>query len=245
MNETLRVLYERKSVRLFNGQSIPEQDIDAILRAAAEAPTAGNQQLYTIIRVEDEEKRKALSVLCDNQPFIAKAALVLVFCADCRKWYNAFRAAGADPRAVGVGDLLLAVSDTNIAAENAVIAAEALGVFSCYIGDVMERCEDMRALLALPAYVFPAAMLVFGYATEKKAQLPKPKRVDMKHIVHTDAYRDMGEEELREMWEERAGERGFDEYMRAFCKRKYNSDFSREMTRSVASYLSEYEKDGR
>ena len=245
MNDTLRVLYERKSVRLFDGRAIGADDKAAILRAAAEAPTAGNQQLYTIIDVTDGEKRQALSVLCDNQPFIAKAALVLVFCADCRKWYNAFRAAGAEPRDVGVGDLLLAVSDTNIAAENAVIAAEALGISSCYIGDVMERREDMCALLSLPRYVFPAAMLVFGYATEKKASLPKPKRVEMKHIVHENAYRDMDEAELREMWGERAGERGFDEFMRAFCRRKYNSEFSREMTRSVEAYLTEYRKSER
>ncbi len=241
MNETLRILYERKSVRLFDGRAISDADKAAILRAAVEAPTAGNQQLYTIIDVVSEEKRKTLAVLCDNQPFIAKAAMVLVFCADCRKWYRAFRAAGAEPREIGVGDLLLAVSDTNIAAENAVIAAEALGLSSCYIGDVMERCEEMRELLSLPPYVFPAAMLVFGYATEKKATLPKPKRVDMKHILHTDAYRDMDEGELREMWAERAGAKGFDDYMRAFCARKYNSEFSREMTRSVGLYLSEYE----
>jgi hypothetical protein len=63
----------------------------------------------------------------------------------------------------------------------------------------------------------------------------------MAHVVHTDAYRDMDEDELRKMWAERAGERGFDEYMRAFCARKYNSEFSREMTRSVGVYLSEYE----
>lgn len=242
MNETLRILYERKSVRLFDGRSIPKEDKDAILRAAVEAPTAGNQQLYTIIDVTDEEKRAALAVLCDNQPFIARAAMVLVFCADCRKWYNAFRAAGAEPRDVGVGDLLLAVSDTNIAAENAVIAAEALGISSCYIGDVMERCEDMRALLSLPPFVFPAAMLVFGYATEKKETLPKPKRVDMAHVVHENCYRDMDESELRRMWEERSGAKGFDAYMQAFCARKYNSDFSREMTRSVGVYLSEYER---
>ncbi len=243
MNETLRILYERKSVRLFDGRAIPKEDKDAILRAAILAPTAGNQQLYTIIDVTDPAKKEALSLLCDNQPFIAKAALVLVFCADCRKWYDAFRAAGAEPRDVGVGDLLLAVSDTNIAAENAVIAAESLGISSCYIGDVMEGCEQMRALLSLPPYVFPAAMLVFGYATEKKAQLVKPKRVEMKHIVHENAYRDMDEEELRVMWCERAGLKGFDAYMRAFCERKYNSDFSREMTRSVGVYLSEYATD--
>ena len=240
MSETLRILYERRSVRAFEDRAIGGREREAILRAAAEAPTAGNQQLYTIIDITDKEKRERLAVLCDNQPFITRAALCLVFCADCRKWYNAYLAAGAKPRAPGVGDLLLAVSDTNIAAENAVIAAETLGISSCYIGDVMERCEDMRALLSLPPYVFPAAMLVFGYAAESVRGREKPKRVDMRHILHENAYRDMDEGELREMWEERAGIKGFDAYIRAFCERKYNSDFSREMTRSVGAYLKDY-----
>ena len=86
------------------------------------APTAGNQQLYTIINVTDPKLKEQLSESCDHQPFIAKAPLVLVFCADCRKWYNAFLAYGCQPRKPGVGDLLLAVSDTNIAAQNAVMA---------------------------------------------------------------------------------------------------------------------------
>lgn len=240
MSETLRILYERRSVRAFEDRAIDGCEREAILRAATEAPTAGNQQLYTIIDITDKEKRERLAVLCDNQPFIARAALCLVFCADCRKWYNAYLAAGAEPRAPGVGDLLLAVSDTNIAAENAVIAAEALGISSCYIGDVMERCEDMRALLSLPPYVFPAAMLVFGYAAESVRSREKPSRVDLRHIVHENAYRDMDEGELREMWGERAGIKGFDAYIRAFCERKYNSEFSREMTRSVAAYLEDY-----
>ena len=53
MNETIRQLYERKSVRVFTDQPIDETDVQAILRAAAMAPTAGNQQLYTILRVTD------------------------------------------------------------------------------------------------------------------------------------------------------------------------------------------------
>ena len=59
----------------------------------------------------------------------------------------------------------------------------------------------------------------------------------MKHVVHENTYRTMDAEELEEMWTPRAGLRPYDEYMRAFCNRKYNSDFSKEMTRSVAAYL--------
>ena len=68
----------------------------------------------------------------------------------------------------------------------------------------------------------------------------KPERAELKHIVHENAYRDLDEAELREMFARRAGARGFDEWMRAFCARKYNSDFSREMSRSVAEYLRQY-----
>ena len=64
--------------------------------------------------------------------------MVLIFCADCRKWYEAFQAAGCKPRLPGAGDLMLAVSDAMIAAQNAVTAAWSLGIGSCYIGDIME-----------------------------------------------------------------------------------------------------------
>lgn len=241
MTQTIRELYERKSVRAFTERAISKEDKAAILRAAAEAPTAGNQQLYTIIDVTDEALREALVKSCDDQPFIAKAPMVLIFCADCKKWYDAYLACGCEPRAPGVGDLMLAVSDTNIAAQNAVSAAWSLGIGSCYIGDIMENCETQRKLLGLPRYVFPAAMLVFGYPTEQQALREKPKRVDMHHVVHENGYREMTVDELEDMWTPRCGVRSYEEWMRAFCARKYNSEFSREMTRSVERYLADFD----
>lgn len=86
---------------------------------------------------------------------------MLVFCADCLKWYKAYCVGGCDARKPDVGDLLLAVSDAYIAAQNAVVAAESLGIGSCYIGDIMENIETQREILGLPRYVFPAVMLVF------------------------------------------------------------------------------------
>ena len=94
MNETLRLLRERKSVRAYTDQPIPEEEVNVILNAAIQAPTAGNQQLYTILRITDPERKRRLSESCDHQPFIAEAKLVLVFLADCLKWYSAFEAAG-------------------------------------------------------------------------------------------------------------------------------------------------------
>ena len=240
MNETIRQLMDRKSVRVFEEKPVGQQEKEAILNAAFAAPTAGNQQLYTILDITDPELKQQLSESCDHQPFIATAPMVLIFLADCRKWYNAFQAAGCTPRRPGAGDLLLAVSDANIAAQNAVAAAESLGIGSCYIGDIMENCEIHRRMLHLPAYVFPAAMLVFGYPTRQQLEREKPKRVAMKHIVHENGYRELDGTELKEMFLPRCGVKGFDDWMQAFCQRKYNSDFSREMTRSVERYLDDF-----
>ena len=240
MNETIRQLMARKSVRAYTDEAIPAEAKAAILQAAANAPTAGNQQLYTIIDVTDPALKATLADTCDHQPFIATAQMVFVFCADCRKWYEAFRAAGCQPRDPGVGDLLLAVSDATIAAQNAVVAAESLGIGSCYIGDIMEGCETHRSLLHLPRWVFPCCMLVFGYPTQQQMERMKPARADMAHIVHKNAYRDMDAAELEALFAPKAVARPYPEWMQAFCDRKYNSDFSREMTRSVAAYLRDF-----
>ena len=241
MNEVIRQLNERKSIRVFEDKAIPPEAKEAILRAAVMAPTAGNQQLYTILDITDQDIKNQLVKSCDNQPFIATAPMVLIFCADCRKWYQAFRAAGCEPRKPGVGDLMLAVSDTNIAAQNAVVAAESLGIGSCYIGDVMENAEIHQKMLKLPRYVFPAAMLVFGYPTQQQKERVKPERVAMKYVVHENGYREMVEAELEEMFAYKAGQRAYRDWMQAFCDRKFNSDFSREMSRSVAQYLKDFE----
>lgn len=237
MNNTIQELYDRRSVRVFEDKEISKEEKRLILEAASMAPSAGNQQLYTILDITDQALKERLAETCDHQPFIAKARMVLVFCADFQKWYDAFEASGCLPRHPGAGDLMLAVTDTAIAAQNAVTAAWSLGIGSCYIGDIMENCEIHRELLCLPRYVFPAAMVVFGYPTKQQMERPKPQRVTLDHLVHENAYRRMDASELQEMLGKDAGSRSYEEWIRAFCKRKYNSDFSKEMTRSVELYL--------
>lgn len=240
MNEVIRQLTERKSVRVYTDRKISPKDKQAILMAAMEAPTAGNQQLYTILDITDEALKQRLSVTCDNQPFIAQGKMVLIFCADLQKWYDVFTEGGCDPRKPGAGDLMLAVSDANIAAQNAVTAAQSLGIGSCYIGDIMENCEIHRELLNLPRYVFPAAMLVFGYPTPQQLGRPKPVRCRLEDMVQENSYIRRDGKQLRQMFQKECTSQSFEEWSRKFCSRKYNSDFSREMSRSVEKYLQEF-----
>lgn len=239
-NKTLCELLERKSVRVFLEKEIPADDKRRILYAAADAPSAGCQQLYTVLDITNQELKEKLAVSCDNQPFIAKAPMVLVFCSDCRKWYEAFRGAGCEPRDPGTGDLLLAVTDTAIAAQNAVTAAWSLGIGSCYIGDILENCEQQQKLLNLPRYVVPAVMVVFGYPTEQQKRREKPIRFNMEDIVFENQYQERTPEDYRNMFAVRRGAVAYEEWMEKFCNRKYNSDFSREMTRSVEEYLKQF-----
>lgn len=245
VNEIIGSLYRRKSVRAYQDREIPQQEQRLIFQAAIEAPTAGNQQMYSILNITDQKLKDFLAESCDHQPFIAAAPLVLIFCADMQKWYDAFTEAGCEPRAPRAGDLILAIEDTMIAAQNAVVAAESLGIGSCYIGDILERAEDHIKVLNLPEYVVPVGMLVMGYPTEQQLGRAKPPRMRIEDIVMENGYVRKNGAQLREMFEAREHMDSFEQWMKAFCERKYNSDFSKEMSRSAEVYLNAFDFSGR
>jgi nitroreductase/FMN reductase (NADPH)/FMN reductase [NAD(P)H] len=236
MNEILKQLHDRKSVRVYEDRPIAPNVKRAILEAALQAPTAGNMALYTILDITDQAKKDALSKSCDNQPFIATAPMVLIFCADYRRWYDTFCLYEEDVRQPAMGDLFLAQADALIAAQNAVVAAESLGVGSCYIGDITENYEFHRELLNLPRYVAPAAMLCFGYPTRQQQERTKPARFDLEDMVHENGYHAEKAALMRRMLTGQTGRTGEElaDCIGRFCKRKWNSDFSREMSRSCA-----------
>lgn len=244
MNEVIRCLTERKSMRAFEAREISPEDKHAILAAAMAAPSPYNQQLYTIIDVTDQSIKDTLAVSCDDQPFIATAQMVLVFLADCQKWYDAYAEQGLAPHKPGLGDVAQSIIDASLAAQNALIAAESLGIGSCYIGDIVEQCELHRSLFNLPPYVVPAVMLVFGYPTQVQKDRQKPPRCDFKHILHENGYRHMGGPELKEMLSKKVGDRTYEEWLTAFYNRKYASAFALEMNRSVAEYFKEFSFKG-
>lgn len=235
MNETIRQIRSRRSVRAYEDSPIPPQIKQAILDAAIQAPSAGNMNLYTILDITDPELKRALSESCDHQPFIAQAPMVLVFCADYYRWYHAFCRHVPQVRKPDMGDLLLANADALIAAQNAVVAAESFGVGSCYIGDITENFEFHQHLLKLPEYVVPACMLCFGYPTQQQLQREKPPRFAREDVVHENGYsREKGDEMERMLLQRQPLAPGdtMPQWLERFCQRKWNSPFSVEMSRS-------------
>ncbi len=239
---TIDELKARKSVRVFEERKINDEVKAQLYEAAFAAPSAGNQMLYSIIEITDAQLLAQLAETCDHQQWITKAQLAVVFVADHRRWLDLYAAAGCEARRPGAGDMWLALSDANIAAQNMVCAAWSLGIGSCYIGDIIEQVETVKGLLKLPDEVMPACMLVFGYPTKQQQERQKPARFHRDYIVHENAYRTMRPEEHRFFYEERAQRNGapikdFQAQVQAFWKRKYESAFSREMNRSAEAYL--------
>lgn len=252
-NATLKLIDKRRSLRLYDPTPLSQEEKDAILHAAMRAPTAGAMMLYSIIEVEQQELKDQLAETCDHQPFIATAPYLLLFLADYQRWMDLYAAAGCEQRAAelgivarapGEGDLVLALMDALIAAQTAVIAAQSLGIGSCYIGDIVENWETHQAMFDLPRYTFPAVLLCFGRPAKKQTKQPGP-RFDRKFIVHTDRYRRFSAEELNDhhlpygmhSFEPREYPNGALNVVQMNYIRKYSADFSVEMTRSVRAML--------
>ncbi len=244
MNEVLRQLHERKSVRVYENRPIPGEVRQAVLAAAIQAPSAGNMALYTILDITDPEIKAKLAVSCDNQPFIATAPMVLIFCADYCRWYDVFCACVDTVRKPDLGDLFLAEADAIIAAQNAVVAAHSLGLGSCYIGDITENFAYHKELLHLPQYVVPAAMLCMGYPTRQQLSRPKPPRHSVSELVHENGYQMDKAAAMPQMLAARQGKTGEEltDYIRRFCQRKWNSAFSEEMSLSCRRMVEEWLK---
>lgn len=237
MNETVKLLMDRKSVRVFEDREILPEIKETILAAAMRAPTAGNSMLYSIIDVTDQALKDKLAVTCDHQPFIADAKLVLVFCADYHRWYRKFELAGCENvPAPELSDLILATNDTVIAAHAACVAAESFGIGSCYIGDIIENFETHQELMNLPPQTAPVCMLVFGYPTEQQKTRPQTTRFAKDSIVFENAYRELSEDELVAMMP--------NDRTKVFYNRKYVSDFAKEMCRSMKVMFENWNKKG-
>lgn len=254
MNSIIDIIKKRSSLRKYKNVDISKEDLDIILECAMRAPTAGNMMTYSILVIKDEEKKKKLAGSCDNQGFIEKAPVLLVFLADFKKWYSYYehnnvkdfvKEAGGKFLMPSEGNLFLAIEDAMIAAQNAVIACESLGIGSCYIGDIMENIEYHRDLFNLPEYVFPVTMLTLGYYPDNYKNSIKD-RFHKDFVVFEEEYKNLNKKEIKEMFKEK--DKLFNEknkynaknYAQSQYAFKINSEFMNEMTRSVKEILSEW-----
>jgi FMN reductase (NADPH) len=237
MNDVLKTLNGHRSIRRFNDEKISEETVKLITDATLRAPTAGNMMMYSMIVIKNKKTLEKLSKTCDHQAFIKTADTAIIFLADISKWAKYFKLNDIEYEA-HIGDVIMALNDTLIASQNSVIAAESLGIGTCYIGDIMENFEKHQEILNLPKYVFPCTMVVFGHYDHTPI---KRERFDEKFVVFKEKYSPLKDNEILEMfkYKEETFKRSHpnDNFAKAFYNRKINSDFFKEMNRSIEKAL--------
>ncbi len=192
-NDTLKVLIERASLRNFSDKKIPARVLQYILEAGIHAPTGGNLQPYSIIKIENPVIKKKLAKLC-YQGFIAIAPVNLIFCID---WHRLERWAKLEIAPFTANNAFrhfwISFQDTMICAQNICTAADSLGLGSVYIGTVMEFFPKLKRMLKLPKGVFPVVLLCLGYP--KKPPIPR-KKLGVDVIVHNEKYRELSDKKI-------------------------------------------------
>jgi len=153
--DALDAIFPRRSIRHYHDEPVSDQHIETLLRAGMAAPSAGNQQAWEFVVIDDRELLRAIPTVHPYAQMCADAPLCLAVCADpARERYNGFW-----------------VQDCAAATQNILLAAHALGLGAVWLGIAPggDRAQQVAELLRLPQGVEPLALIAVGHPSESKA----------------------------------------------------------------------------
>lgn len=196
MNETIRLLKDHSSVRKFTDELLTKEQITEIVTAAQAASTSSFIQAYSIIGVTDQEKKQKLAALAGNQEYVSANGHFLVFCADLHRHevIGGLEKKEVLPSIESTEKFMVAVIDAALAAQNAAVAAESIGLGICYIGGIRNNLAEVSALLKTPQHVIPLFGMAIGHPAAKNELKP---RLPLEHIYHENEY-EQNEEQYKE-----------------------------------------------
>ena len=146
---TIELIHLHGSVRKYKSKSVSQELIEEIVSAGQRAATSSNLQMYSVVVTSSLDKRRQMQVYCNNQKHISQAPIFLTWCADLSRLDRICRSKGYTQEAGHVENFLLAVVDVAIAAQNAALAAQSLGLGFCYIGAIRNNPREVIRLLDL------------------------------------------------------------------------------------------------
>lgn len=189
MTPTIDLLRSHRSIRSFTDQPVTDEQREAILGAAQGASTSSFLQCSSIIRITDPALREKLVEFTGGQKYVASAAEFWVFCAD----FN--RNQQINPQAeLGLAEqLLLGCVDTALLAQNAMTAAESLGLGGVFIGGIRNQVEEVIELLKLPKFVMPLFGMCIGHPAQDHQVKP---RMPQSMLVHENSYQPLNPQTL-------------------------------------------------
>jgi nitroreductase len=187
-NELITSLLDHRSVRAFLPDALDAGILELLIAAAQSAPTSSNLQAWSVVAVEDKARKTRLATFARDQKQIHEGPLFLIWLADLSRLRRIASAAGTPSDGLDyLETFLLAVIDATLAAQNAVAAAESLGLGTVYIGAIRNEPEKVAAELGLPPGVFPVFGLVVGKPDPTRPAEVKP-RLPQSAVLHRERY---------------------------------------------------------
>lgn len=192
-NPVIDCLLSHRSIRKFAPRPIEPEMLDLILTAGTRAASAGNLQHYSLIVIDDEEKKKALM---DN-PMTENAIMVMAVVDEYRlkRWFELNNAPFHFDR---IAHVMIGVWDAVLVLQNIIVAAESLGLGTVCIGGSIGF--DIRSVLGTPDYVVPAGMALIGYPDEAPELRP---RLPLEAVVHRNGYQIPTDDAIRVFFREK------------------------------------------
>ena len=191
------ILCGHRSIRHFTDEPISEAQREAIINSARATSSSSFLQCSSIIRITDKALREELVTLTGGQKHVAQAAEFWVFCAD----FNRHLQICPDAQLGLAEQLLLGVVDTAMMAQNALTAAESLGLGGVYIGGLRNNIEAVTELLKLPQHVLPLFGLCLGWPADNPDLKP---RLPASILVHENSYQPLDKDVLAQYDEQLA-----------------------------------------
>lgn len=244
MEKTIDTLLSHRSIRNYSDKEIDDVTLDLILKAACNGSTTGNMQLYSIIITRDKEKMKAMAPFHFNQPIATNAPLLLTFCADFNRFYKFCEYRDAETDAYdNIQSYHWAVIDAIIAAQNACVAAESLGLGICWLGTITYNVDKFIDFLKLPERVIPVACISVGYPASDPGLTDK---LPVEAFIHRETYSDYTKEDIDRLYKEKEEnpntlrlyeENGIRNLARIFTEKRYtkkdNEHFAAILTEAL------------
>jgi FMN reductase (NADPH) len=187
MNEVIETILNHRSVRKFEDRPLTREQIEQIIASAQAASTSSFIQAYSIIGITDKEKKEQLVELSGDQRYVAENSMFFIFCADLYRHELIGRMEEKDviPSIESTEKFMVALIDAALAAQNAAIAAESMGLGICYIGGIRNHLPEVKKLLKTPQRVIPLFGMAIGYPAKETGKKP---RLPMNHIYHENEY---------------------------------------------------------
>jgi nitroreductase len=187
-NPVLETLLSHRSVRGFLPQPLPAGTLETLVAAGQSASTSSNLQVWSVVAVQDPARKARLATLAGNQQFIRDAPLLLVWLADLARINGIAADRQLSVEATHYTEaFILGIVDATLAAQNALVAAESLGMGGVYVGAMRNHPEQVAAEIGLPPHVFAVFGMAIGWPDPAKDTGIKP-RLPQSVVLHHETY---------------------------------------------------------